>query len=390
MKKYLYLLIFFSFTSYGQILFEKGYFINNKGEKTNCLIKNIDWNESPTKFSYKKTEKGSKKSADISTVKEFGIYNTSKYLRFEIDIDNSSSESNKLSDVKDPDFNKTPYFLKALVEGKPSLYLLKVNNKYLYFIKTEEGAIERLIQESFFYTKENIVIEDNTYRDQLELALKNDAIKSYNLKNLGYNKKELVKIFVTHNKGENVEYKDFDTNKKKKLFHLSILSGGSYSTLSLSLFNARTSENANFDSKTGVFIGLESELVLPFNNNTWSVLIEPSYHSYKSIADANYSIEYKRIELAMGFRYSLFFNEKSKIYINSHYITNIDFSSRLNSPDHDIKPQVPGNFTIGTGYFFRNYRIGARYDFTRTLLAEQVYWTSDFNKFSIILGYTIF
>ena len=45
MKKLLvvFLIAFNIFNSYSQIKFEKGYFINNYNDKTDCLIKNIDW-----------------------------------------------------------------------------------------------------------------------------------------------------------------------------------------------------------------------------------------------------------------------------------------------------------------------------------------------------------
>ena len=48
-KQLLFLLtIILSFNCYSQISFEKGYYINNSYQKTNCLIKNIDWKNNPT------------------------------------------------------------------------------------------------------------------------------------------------------------------------------------------------------------------------------------------------------------------------------------------------------------------------------------------------------
>ena len=41
---------------FAQISFEKGYFINNANQKTNCLIKNQDWKDNPTEFEYKLDE----------------------------------------------------------------------------------------------------------------------------------------------------------------------------------------------------------------------------------------------------------------------------------------------------------------------------------------------
>ena len=56
-KQLLILLIFIStFNSYAQTSFEKGYFINNEGQKTDCLIKNIDWKDNPTEIKFKYTE----------------------------------------------------------------------------------------------------------------------------------------------------------------------------------------------------------------------------------------------------------------------------------------------------------------------------------------------
>ena len=38
--------------SFGQIKYEKGYFINNENKKIECLIKNKDWKNNPSEFSY--------------------------------------------------------------------------------------------------------------------------------------------------------------------------------------------------------------------------------------------------------------------------------------------------------------------------------------------------
>lgn len=35
---------------YSQISYEKGYYIDNSGQKTECLIKNNDWLRDPTDF----------------------------------------------------------------------------------------------------------------------------------------------------------------------------------------------------------------------------------------------------------------------------------------------------------------------------------------------------
>ena len=37
------LITILSFNCYSQIKYQKGYYINNDGQKTDCLIKNVDW-----------------------------------------------------------------------------------------------------------------------------------------------------------------------------------------------------------------------------------------------------------------------------------------------------------------------------------------------------------
>ena len=60
--------------SYGQIRFEKGYFITNENQRTECLIKNVDWKNNPHEFLYKLKDRKETQKGTIQSVKEFGIY----------------------------------------------------------------------------------------------------------------------------------------------------------------------------------------------------------------------------------------------------------------------------------------------------------------------------
>ncbi|WKN29896.1 hypothetical protein PZB74_13065 [Porifericola rhodea] len=76
-----------SFSGFAQIEFEKGYFINNAGQRKDCLIKNMDWKDSPTSFLYKASASAQEQSADIEEVSEFGVAGYIKYVRSEVQID---------------------------------------------------------------------------------------------------------------------------------------------------------------------------------------------------------------------------------------------------------------------------------------------------------------
>ena len=126
MRKYLFIsLLFLYFNSFSQIKYEQGYLVNNTGEKINCLIRNVDWENNPKEFRYKLTETSDLRTGTISDIKEFGILNSSRYRRFTVRVDTSSSDISYLSKGPLPEFKEQDVFLKTLVGGKVSLYEFK-------------------------------------------------------------------------------------------------------------------------------------------------------------------------------------------------------------------------------------------------------------------------
>jgi len=104
-------LLIYSFKIFAQANFEKGYFINNNGEKTECLIKNVDWLNNPTSFDYKLEESGKPQTNDITKVKVFEIYNTIKFIRAKVTVDLSVTNVNYLSKKRQPDLVEQELFL---------------------------------------------------------------------------------------------------------------------------------------------------------------------------------------------------------------------------------------------------------------------------------------
>lgn len=135
MKKQLLLLltVCLSLSGYSQITFEKGYYIDNANEKTDCLIKNNDWKNSPTEFDYKLAADTEPKRLNTKSVKEFGIHTKSKYIRYTGNIDVSSDNLDRISDDKNPVFESQTLFLKVLQEGKANLYLYDIEGMRRFF-----------------------------------------------------------------------------------------------------------------------------------------------------------------------------------------------------------------------------------------------------------------
>jgi len=108
--------LFFLFTtlifanSFGQITFEKGYFIDNNNNRVECLIKNNDWKEKPKEFEYKLNENADPETGSTNTVKEFGVIGYSKYVKADTKIDLSSMQAANLSKDRNPEWSKEKLF----------------------------------------------------------------------------------------------------------------------------------------------------------------------------------------------------------------------------------------------------------------------------------------
>jgi hypothetical protein len=127
-------------TLFAQTKFQKGYFIDNNNVRTECLIKNDDWLNNPSKFSYKVSETAPIQSAEMPVVKEFGIYNNSKFVRADVNIDLTTNDySNNLGNDKNPEWHQQQLFLKVLIEGKASLYYYKGQNVERFFYSVNAG-----------------------------------------------------------------------------------------------------------------------------------------------------------------------------------------------------------------------------------------------------------
>ncbi|MFK7834006.1 MAG: tRNA modification GTPase [Winogradskyella sp.] len=382
--------VFYLTNSNSQITYDAGYYINNADEKVNCFIKNIDWKNNPTEFDYKLTEASEKKTLTISSVKEFGINAISKYVRATVNIDRSSNKKNNLSTERKPLFNEEQIFLKVLIEGNAHLYAYEDKSVTRYFYqKSDNTKIEQLIFKKY-KIQQNKINTNNTFRNQLNSDLKCNSIVESDLKNLNYNKKELLRFFTKYNSCTNGEIENFEEKSKSDLFNLNIRPG--ISNASLSIANDFSNfRNTDYDNKLNFRLGLELEFVMPFNRNKWAVIIEPTYQYYKADKvipnQINTAVDYQSIELPIGIRHYLFLNKSSKFFVNGAFIYDFDLDSNVRTLDVSSRLNV----AIGLGYNYNNkYSIEFRYHTNRDLLADYIAWRSEYKTMSLIFGYSIF
>lgn len=399
----------FTLNCYAQISFQKGYFIDDDNQRTSCLIKNFDWQNNPTQFEYKLSETDKAKKADITSVKEFGLDNFSKYIRATVNLDRSKDNLSELSNDRNPIFEEEELFLKVLIEGKSSLYLYREFKVTKYFYSVEGSPIEQLVFKKYRTSTDNIGV-NSAFRGQIWNDLPCTAFDREDIEHLLYSKKELVRIFIAYNECHASDFVNFETRKQRELFNFSIrprLNSSSMTTQNSILF---PEDMIEFDDKLGIGVGLEVEFILPFYRDTWALLIEPTYQRFKSSGmindvsavfggELNTTFDYSSIEVPMGIRHYFFLGERSKIFMNASYVLDLtlttQFEASLFNGTTAVSPSENSfsteSFAFGIGYKgFDKYSLEIRYQTDRKVIARSNFpsWISDFGSCSVILGYT--
>ncbi|XMO86872.1 tRNA modification GTPase [Algibacter sp. AS12] len=405
-RKFLIILItILTLSCYSQISYEKGYYIDNNNQKINCLIKNIDWRNSPTQFEYKISENSEPQIATFKTAKEFGVYNISKYIKSVVNIDRSHDNINNLTTDKNPVFNKETLFLKVLVEGKSNLYQYIDGKLNRYFYGNDVSNIKQLVFK-VYKIENNDIRKNNRFRQQLWNDLKCPNFKMNRVEKLNYRKKDLVAFFTDYSKCHNKEIVSLEPKQKRDLFNLTIRPRFYSSTLSIKSTNPDFS-TINFDMESGIRFGLEAEFILPFNKNKWALAAEPTYQKFKAeqSADARNinggkiiaNLDYTSIEVPVSIRHYIFLNEKSKIFVDASLVfdfssnSTIDIKRNDGSSLYDLDIKTSSNLALAVGYKLNEtYSLSLRYQTKRDLLATYTGWVADYNTVSMIFGYSLF
>lgn len=407
MRKQLLLIALFTILcaeSYSQIIFENGYFIDESNNKNECLIKNVDWKNNPTEFEYKFSQNDTVHKATFKTVKEFGIYNVSKYIRAKTNIDKSSEQIDKMSSERNPNFQEELLFLKVLIEGKASLFLYIDGNLTRFFYKLNDSEIQQLVYKR--YLIDDTILENNSFKQELFLKLKCEEIVLNDIKNLRYSNRDLEKLFIKYNKCTGSDYINYKTKQNKDLFNLTFRPSLNYSSLEIQ--NSVLGFNdIDFRNKLGIRFGIEAEFILPFNKNKWGIIVEPTYQYFKSEQSketGNVSggilvsrIDYKSIELPVGIRYYFCLNDKSKLFTNISYVfdfsnnSSIKFLRNDDSMLDELEIKSRRNLALGIGYKYKNrYSMEIRYNTNREILSDYLYWSSNYSSLNIIFGLSMF
>lgn len=391
-----------SFLSTAQIRFESGYYIDNEGVKNTCLIKNIGWSNNPEKFTYLVSEDGEVKTKDLTEVQEFGIVNSIRFMRFIVEMDQSTNRLSALSKTANPEYVVDTLFLKELVKGDVSLYGYKNGDINRYFYTTPEQDITQLIYKK--YKKNGSVATNKQYLTQLLLDVNCQKEPTNKIERVKYVQTDLVAYFIKENKCKNSEYFSvYEAQPQSETdmgTRFNLRAGVSSASFVLDYLPGRTFD-ADFGSQIIPRVGLEMEVSFPSTRNKWTFILEPYYTSYqKELILPNSSqttideamINFTTVEISAGIRYYVFLKNRSRLFANLGMTIGITGNSNITVErvaDFQITSGLRGNIGIGYNYNDR-FSLELRQNSPYSLINRVVEWDSQYNSMALVLGVRLF
>lgn len=394
--------IFLSVFSFSQIKFEKGYFLTNEEQRVEALIKNVDWKNNPTTFTYKLHEGDDVKTGNVNTIRQFEIYGQSKYISAAVNIDRSTNSLANMSLSREPEYKLEKLFLKQIVTGAASLYSYADGNINRFFFQVKEGAIEQLVSKPFKLDEQTMGY-NNDYKNQLRKKLLCEKINSREIENTAYQSRPLENLFLKYNQCNNPDYVELKEKTSYGKINLNIRPRLNFINVQI---NSGNSYYEDYGTKASFGAGIEAEYILPFNKDKWAIIIEPTYQNFQaeietepfpSLGKRKHEITYQSIQLPFGIRHYLFLNDHSRTFLNAQYVldipikgkqeTNLNSGVLYRSLDLTAKP----NFTFGVGYnYLQKYGVEFRYFTKNEITTTYLNIPSEMNTISVILSYTFF
>ncbi|MGB3180626.1 MAG: hypothetical protein WBB45_04515 [Cyclobacteriaceae bacterium] len=203
-------------------------------------------------------------------------------------------------------------------------------------------------------------------------------------------------MFINYNVCRDPEFVNPVRKQKKNIVHLSLRPRIHNSLLAIddnATFNEQ-SAYADFGNKVSYSAGMLVEFVLPFNQNKWSVILEPTLQNYKKTVEADgetITANYTPLELPIGLRYYFFLNDDQQAFINAAYAFSPAMGSALAFSDRsDLELNARASFVFGAGYKYRKLSGEVRYSPTSDVMRNYVFWSSEFSTVSFVLGIELF
>ena len=186
--------------------FEKGYFIENNGNKVECFLDKKYQHYSPDIIKYKLSEKDNIKEIDVNSIKELRIYDKVIYYKFNVDMNSSSTRISELDYEKKLRTIKKNILLEIIEKGKINLYLYRdIEGKSSFYYLKDDDSNPELLDYKKYKSGESIIVvsENNDFRNEIYNLVKESNISIEEVENLKYEDRDLIKIIKKYNQINN-------------------------------------------------------------------------------------------------------------------------------------------------------------------------------------------
>ncbi len=368
-----------------QIKFEKGYYIDSTGIRTDGWIRNVGWKYAPKSFVFKSTETSEAREIQTSKLAEFAA-GSDKYIRRFLQYDKSSQEQKDIGVTSNPEWANGNLTLKVLVDGKAKLYHYLTSNYSLFFYSTDGGAIEQLVFKNYLTPEDRTQMAVNRmYLAQLNTKVRCGSNPPVKERTVTYTEASLKKHFRSYNTCMGDVAPVVESEKKSS--SVRITTGVNMMKVGFVV----GSSAASLGQATTPRLGADLDFALPFGQNKWSVVVEPNLSMYQKELSGNREISFQLIEVPIGLRHKFFFAEQSYLFVNGMVMLDfpITHNYQLSATSTDKVSKGAYGFAAGLGFAYKKFSIEARYypAYDR-VLGPQVYY--QYEKTSIIAGFKIF
>lgn len=393
MKKLIFSLLaaLLSISVYAQVEYEKGWIVDNEGNRVECLIRNKGWRTSPKSFEYK-IEDGKTLVGDVETVSEFGVGNY-HFISKEVDIDTSRPSVDNYSKGSAPVLSRMKVYLAVLCDGPYKLYSYKsgsFNDSYYYSLNDSDP--EYLIHKHYLGASGR-VMENNYFRQQLIKALEGTDTGKMAIERLPYNEKNLVNLFTQLNgKGRN-ETKDWGS------ISMNVFAGAGVVTSNFKNHSTRPRQyfGPDFTVKAA---GADLEYTFPFYRKKLSILISPEVYSFsqesywKPVASPEVKewVKYSTVNIPISLRYKMFCGKNTYFYLDLGASVGYPFNTDINVTDFQYeKIKHSYNLLCGAGInLYDRVSIGLRGHYFDKVFADHTGFDSRIDVTELVIGCRLF
>ncbi|WP_378183669.1 hypothetical protein [Aquimarina sp. SS2-1] len=382
-----------------QSIYEAGYFIDNNGKKTECLIKKLPWRTNPTEFQWKKTISSSPKTEVIEDIKEFAVGEDYRYKRYILQFDLNGDTVGKSTKSKDPDLTYKKIFLRTILKSKTTLFQYSKDDVHRFFYTNPETVYPELLVYKVFYTpdeskkpgKKVIPQENNTYQQQLAEKIKcgkQDPSK------LTYTQGDLKRYFKKYNecKGNKIDY---IIRKKINQTRIGIVAAADLTGFTHNSIIG-SAGNVNYDDVFVPRYGIFVETFIPFSKVDLSFFLESTYKAFSTegsdlaIANSEFKLDYKSINVAVGPRFHIYLSSKFELFLEGGLTVDFNLGTESNVFAENEIENTTTDYFYGGGFGSGRFKIGFRQYTPKNISKSTLIPDSELTTSSLYVSFNIF